>query len=171
MQLSLSGFETDLLDKFIHTQTFDELTDLQMALNETLNGEKDRLITEGVTNDTDFNSFVDRTTENITQYLVDHEFFHPREGGVYFLTDKGKHLKAQGSMNKYEEWEKIRDKQLVEDIHAIQTKGYLDREQPTPAELAPPPVDNEKKSYLIYYILIIVALIAFYLVGKYHKFN
>ena len=57
MQISLSSFETDLLDKFIHTQTFDELTDLQMALNGSLNEEKDRLITEGVTNDADFNSF------------------------------------------------------------------------------------------------------------------
>ena len=171
MQISLTPFETDLLNTFVHTQTFSELTDLQMALNGSLNEQKEHLILSGKTTGTDFNSFVTHTTSDITNFLVDHEFFHAREGGVYFLTGKGKHLKLQGSLQKYLDWEKVRDQELVDEMHTIQSKGYLEREQPTHAELAPVPVDEERKSNLVYYILIVVALIAFYLIGKYHKFG
>ena len=168
---SLSRFETDLLNKYIHTQTFDELSDLQVAMNESMIDQKERLIGNGETDEPGFDRFVSRTIDNISNFLINNEFFHAREGGVYFLTEKGKHLKAQETLHNYVEWEKVRDQQLINDMHAIQSKGYLNREQPTHADLAPPVVDQEKKSNWIYYILIIVAIIAFYLIGRYHKFS
>ena len=166
MEISLSRFETDLLNKYIHTQTFDELSDLQVTMNESLNAQKERLIGDGETDEVAFNSFASRTIANITDFLVSNQFYHAREGGVYFLTDKGKHLKAQRTLHDYVEWEKIRDKELVDEMHVIQSKGYLDREQPKHADLAPPLIDNEKKSNWIYYLLIILAIVAFYLIGK-----
>jgi len=60
---------------------------------------------------------------------------------------------------------------LLNEMHTIERTGYLDREQPTPAELHPHKISEERKSYLVYYLLIIVALAAFYFIGKYHKFN
>ena len=171
MQISLSGFEIDLLNKYVHTQTFIELSDLQIAMNEYLNDEKDNLISSGQTTETGFNTFVTTTTRNISRFLMDHEFFHAREGGVYFLTEKGKHLHAQGSLQKYLDWEKVRDQELLDDMHTIQSKGYLDREQPKPAELAPEPVDAERKSNLLYYIIIVAVLVGLYFYGKYHKVN
>ena len=166
MLVSLTPFETDLLNKFVHTQTFDELSDLQMAMNEQLNEDKQTLISNGQTNEADFNSFVTHTTGHITEFLVGHEFYHAREGDVYFLTEKGKHLKARGSFQKYLDWEKVRDQELLDEMHTIQSKGYLEREQPTPAELAPPPIDEERKSNLVYYIIILVLLFILYLVGR-----
>lgn len=169
MQISLSGFEIDLLNKYIHTQTFSELTDLQIILNESLNEQREQLIRSGQTNENDFNSFVTHTTGNITNFLVTHGFFHDRDGGVFFLTERGKHLRAQGSLQKYLDWEKERDQELVDEMHTIQSKGYLEREQPTHADLAPPLIDEEKKSNLVYYILILVLLALLYMVGRYYK--
>jgi len=171
MDISLSSFETDLLNRYIHTQTFDELSDLQVAMNEYLNDQKDSLIGDGDTNDPGFHSFVSRTIGNISDFLIKNQFFHAREGGVYFLTEKGKHLKAQGTLHDYVDWEKVRDKQLIDEMHTIQSKGYLDRDQPTHSNLTSRTVDNERKSNWVYYLLIIAALIAFYLIGKYHKFS
>ena len=170
MQVILSGFETDILNKFVHTDTFSELNDLQEALYDNLNADKDAIIASGVTNGMDFNLFASQTVDRIIQFLLGHEFYHSREGGVYFLTEKGKHLKAQGSLQKYQVWEKERDNILIEEMHTIQKKGYLEREQPLPAELTPQRVDEEKKSNFLYYILIIVAIIVACAIGKYHKF-
>ena len=55
MNNTLSGFETDLLNKYIHTQTFDELSDVQIALNENLNEQKNSLIRNGQTSEDGFN--------------------------------------------------------------------------------------------------------------------
>ena len=171
MDISLSRFEIDLPNKYIHTQTFDELSDLQVAMNESMNDQKERLVGDGETDEPGLDRFVSHTIGNISDFLINNEFFHAREGGVYFLTEKGKHLKAQGTLHNYVEWEKARDQQLIDEMHTIQSKGYLNREQPTHADLAPPVVDNEKKRNWIYYLLIVAALIAFYLIGKYHKFS
>ena len=172
MNNTLTGFEIEVLDRFIPTQTFDELSGLKLAIHEYLQREKQHFIDNGsIGADQDYQSLSTRTVWNISQFLLKNEFHIAREGGKFVITEKGKHLKAVGSVGQYAVWEKEHNARLISDIRAIQQKGYVESNQPTPAEIAHHPMDEEKKSNLLYYVLIIIAIIVFCIVGKYHKFD
>ena len=172
MNITLTGFEIDVLDKFIPTHAFDELGGLKVAIHDYLQAEKQHFIDSGAIGaDQDYQSVSARTVWNISQFLLKNEFHVGREGGKFVITEKGKHLKMQGSVGKYATWDKEHSAKLIADIRTIQQKGYLESEQLTPAELKPQAMDEEKKSNLVYYILIIIAIIVFCFIGKYHKFD
>ncbi len=170
--MTLTSFETEVLDKFIPTHAFNDFNSLNVAMFEYLEKEKMMLLEHGiVATDGDFHPFAVQTTKNITGFLAANEFHVSRAGVGFILTEKGKHLKLQGSLAHYIEWEKVHGAKLLEDMHTIQKRGYLDSDQPTPADLRPPTLDEEKKRNIWVYILIIVAIIVFCYIGKYHKFN
>ena len=172
MKLSLTPFEIEVLDMFVPTHAFDDLNSLGIAMYGYLEKEKPELLKRAIINaDSDFQPFAVQTSKNIAQFLTENEFHVSRDGVGYILTEKGRHLKLQGSLEKYMEWERVHGAKLLADMHTIQQRGYLDSDQPTPAELKPTAIDPEKRSNIIYYILIIVAIVVFCLIGKYHKFD
>ena len=171
MNVTLTDFEISVLDKFIWTQTYENLNSLKVAMRNYIREQKDNIISSGKTTEPLFESFTNTSVDHIARFLLENDFFHDRDGQVFILTEKGTHLRQQGSLEKYIAWEKERNAVLIEEMHTIEKVGYLDREQPTATELAAQRMSNERKSYLVYYVLIIVALAAFYLIGKYHKFN
>ena len=172
MNNTLTSFETEVLDPFIPTHYFDELSGLKVAINEYLQTEKQHLIDGGaVTAEQDYQSLSTRTVWDISQFLLKNEFHVGREGGKFVITEKGKHLKTIGSIDKYAVWEKEHNAKLISDIRTIQQKGYLESGQPTPAELSHHPMDEERKGNMVYYVLIIIAIIVFCIIGKYHKFD
>ena len=172
MTNTLTGFETQVLDRFIPTGTFDELGGLKIAIYDYLQTERQHFIDSGaIAADQDYQSLSTRTERNLSQFLLKNEFHIGREGGKFVITEKGKHLKALGSVERYTVWEKEHKAKLIDDMRTIQKKGYLESDQLTPAQLKPPAIDDERKSNLLYYILIIVAILVFCFIGKYHKFD
>ncbi len=172
MNNTLTRLEIEVLDRFIPTHYFDELNGLKVAIHEYLQTEKQHFIeTAAVTAEQDYQSLSARTVLDISQFLLKNEFHVGREGGKFVITEKGKHLKTVGSLSEYALWEKEHKAKLISDIRTIQQKGYLESTQPTHAELSHHPMDEERKSNLVYYILIIIAIIVFCIIGKYHKFD
>ena len=171
MTVTLIDFEIEVLNRFVPTQTLGDMHALKAAMHSYIREHKDEIIKAGRNSEAEFDTFTNRTVDNIASFLLHNVFFHDRDGQVFILTEKGRHLREQGSLQKYLAWEEERNIVLINEMHLIEKTGYLKREQPTKAELREHPVSEERKSYLVYYVLIIVALAAFYFIGKYHKFN
>ena len=150
----------------MHTQSFVDYTILENGLRNLITAERETVIAQGTTNDHDFQSFQNTTVLHITQFLKHNEFFAEREGRVFFLTEKGKQLKQQGSLQKYLEWEMGREAQLMADLHTIETRGYLDKDQTFRPEAKP--VDKEYNYKILWYILILGAIFLLWMYGKSH---
>lgn len=129
MKIELNDFEKRLLDKIIPTQTLSDSKGIQIALRNFVGDEKESIMQEQNIDERAFRTLQSQTVKNIFQYLIDHEFIGEREGGVNFLTEKGKNLRRQKSLAGYDEWQKeTRSKNKVI-IHTIETRGYLDQDE------------------------------------------
>jgi predicted transcriptional regulator len=146
MSAALSNFETEVLNKLIPTQTFGNPSDLKKAIRNILDQNREVLRTQGVT-DLDFKLLQAQTGQNIFEFLRSREFYFEREGGVFYLTDKGKQLRAQGSLEKYMEWrEQLRIKNMHE-MSAIREKGYIEN---TPAAGKEPEPKKKKFGFFTF---------------------
>ena len=168
MNIPLPGFEIDILNKVIHTRTFGEFSELKTALQKLVEEEKENLISSRKIAPDDFPLHKTRVVNNMIQFLVRNEFYGVRDGSVYFLTERGKHLQKQGSIQKYLEWESEREEKIISELHTIEEKGYLDKNQTYKND--PQPVDEEeKKIHFEYYLIIIIAIIILAALGKTNK--
>jgi len=167
MKTELNDFEKGLLDRIIPTQTFSDTKGVQIALRNFIGDDKDKIMAEQGLDERAFRSLQSQSVKNIFQYLIDYEFVGVREGGVNFLTEKGKNLRRQGSLEKYAEWQKdTRAKNKVV-IHTIETRGYLDQDEIVRNRRAL--IFKRIKKFLVYPILLLILLV-FLIVGA-HKYK
>lgn len=167
MKTELNDFEKGLLDRIIPTQTFSDTKGVQIALRNFIGDDKEKIMAEQGLDERAFRSLQSQSVKNIFQYLIDYEFVGVREGGVNFLTEKGKNLRRQGSLEKYAEWQKeTRSKNKVV-IQTIETRGYLDQDEIVRNRRAL--IFKRIKKFLVYPILLIILLL-FLIVGA-HKYK
>jgi hypothetical protein len=129
MEIPLSHFEIEVLNKVIPTQTLSNPEHLQFALRDLVEAEREEIITRGIAGQYEFKVLQTQTAKNIFQFLRANEFFYEGAGGVFFLTEKIKHLRQQGTIEKYSEWEASDMKKNETVLHTIETRGYLNRDQ------------------------------------------
>lgn len=129
MKTQLTDYEKKLLNKIVPTRTLSDSRGAQIALRDFLGGEKENIMRDNNLDENGFRSFQSRTAKTIFAYLLDYDYMREREGGVAFLTEKGKHLRQQGSLEQYEIWRQGERKKNKEIIHTIETKGYLDQDE------------------------------------------
>jgi len=165
-KIPLSDFEIEMLNKLMHRQAFVDYTILENDLRNLISEQRDAVIGNGTTSEQDFQSFQNKTVLDITQFLKHNEFFAQREGRVFFLTEKGNQLKQQGSIQKYLEWEMGREAQLIADLHTIEARGYLDKDQTFRPETKP--ADKEYNYRILWYILILAAIFLLWRYGIPH---
>lgn len=167
MKTELNDFEKALLDRIIPTQTFSDTKGVQIALRNFIGDDKDKIMAEQALDERAFRSLQSQSVKNIIQYLIDYEFFGVREGGVNFLTEKGKILRRQGSLEKYATWQKeTRAKNKVV-IHTIETRGYLDQDEIVRNRRAL--MYKRIKKFVVYPILLLILLV-FLIIGA-HKYK
>jgi hypothetical protein len=143
MEIGLSPFEIEILNRFIPTQTFSNPAGITMAVRNLLVENREVLRNQGVT-DQDFGTLLAKTGHNIFTFLRTNEFYYERDGGIYYITEKGKQLHKQGSFEKYMEWrEQVRAKNIRE-MQAIQEKGYVPENQPKEVEKS---FEQKKKKF------------------------
>lgn len=167
MKTELNDFEKGLLDRIIPTQTFSDTKGVQIALRNFIGDDKDKIMAEQGLDERAFRSLQSQSVKNIFQYLIDYEFVGVREGGVNFLTEKGKNLRRQGSLAKYAEWQKeTRAKNKVV-IQTIETRGYLDQDEIVRNRRAL--IYKRIRKFLLYPILLLILLV-FLIIGA-HKYK
>jgi len=164
INMSLTDFEIEMLNKLMHKHEFEDYSILEHGLRDLVSEQKEAAIASGVTTEQDFQSFQNKTVSDIAHFLKHNDFFAEREGRVFFLTERGKQLEQQGSIQKYLEWEKGREAQLLADLHTIETKGYLNKDQTFSPETKP--VDKEFNYRILWYILILAAIFLLWRYGR-----
>jgi hypothetical protein len=164
IQILLSDFEIEILNKLMRTDAFADHSNYEKCLRNLISDQKEIAIRNGNTTEQDFQSFKSKTVFDISQFLNHNDFFTNREGRAFSLTEKGKQLKQQGSLQKYLEWEMAREAQLIADLHTIETRGYLDKDQTFSQEAKP--VDKKYKNRILLYILLLAAIILLWIYGK-----
>lgn len=170
--IPLPEFEIDILNKVIHTRTFGEYNELKIKLQQLVEDRKGELIRSGEVPASDFPLHKTHVVNSMIQFLVRNEFYGVREGGVYFLTEKGKFLQEQGTIQKYLVWQMQREKKLIEELHTIEEKGYLEKDQTFKKEhhpVRPVVVEEDTKKNFGWYVLIIIVLIVLAAIGKSNK--
>ena len=165
MAIQLNEFETKLLNRIIPTQTLSDAKSTQIALRNFIADDKDNIIAEKNISEADFRALQTQSVKNIFQFLKEKDFIGEREGGVNFLTEKGKHLRKQGSLEKYEVWrQQVRAENKVI-INTIETRGYLDQDEINRNRRAI--IIQRIKKFVLYPLLLII-LLAFLVVGAHH---
>ena len=167
MKAILSNFERNLLNKIIPTQSLNDSRGIKIALRNFIGDEREALIREKGLDEQTFRSLQSNTVKNIYQYLKDHDYIAEREGGVPFLTEKGKILRKQGSLEQFEVWQKETRANNKKVIQTIETKGYLQQDEIERNRRSL--VMKRVRSFIIYPILGII-LLGFLVVGI-HKNN
>ena len=129
MSVVLTDFERALLNRVIPTYTLNDSKGVQIALRNFIGDEREQIMAEQGIDERAFRALQSQTVKNIIDYLKANDYIAEREGGVTFLTEKGKILRRQGSLEKYDEWQKeTRAKNKVM-IRTIETRGYLDQDE------------------------------------------
>jgi len=175
MQIPLSTFEIEILNKVIYTQTFSEYQRLTDALRRLVDEQKSNIVSAGSVPEHDFPLFQKTTVNNILQFLVRNGFFAVREGEVYYITERGKSLQQQRTIQSFVEWEEKREDKAIADLHTIEQQGYLEEDQTFKHEraahmpLTPVEPEPERRKYFGYYLLIVVVIIVLAAIGKSHK--
>jgi hypothetical protein len=165
MKTELNDFEKRLLDRIIPTQTLSDSKGIQIALRNFIGDEREQLMADQKIDERGFRELQSRSVKNIFQFLKDYEFIGEREGGVNFLTEKGKNLRRQGTLEKYIAWQsETRAKNKII-INTIETRGYLDQDEI---------IRNRRKllykrikKFVLYPILLLILLV-FLLAGAHH---
>lgn len=129
MKVALNDFEKTLLNRIIPTQTLNDSKGIQIALRNYIGDERESLMKEKGLDEQSFRALQSLTVKNIYQFLKENDYVAEREGAVSFLTEKGKILRRQGSLENYEIWAKETRIQNKKVIHTIETKGYLEQDE------------------------------------------
>lgn len=167
MPTQLNDFELKLLDRIIPTQTLSDTKSAQVAIRNFIAEDKEAIMAERGIGETDFRTLQMQSVKNIFLYLKEKEFIGERDGGVTFLTEKGKNLRKQGSLEKYEVWRKqVRAENKVI-LHTIETRGYLDQDEINRNRRAI--IIQRIKKFVLYPLLLLI-LLAFLVVGA-HKYK
>ncbi len=167
MSAPLNEFQTQILNRILPTQTFADPAALPTALRKIIEEQKEQITMRGMS-EYDFNTLQRETPRIIFQWLRDNEFYYEREGGVYYITDRGKQLRAQGTLEKYIEWMSQRHNVLNEEMKINETRGYTD-EAIKARNSVKIQQHEEKKKKTLYPAIIILAVIIIALVAKYMK--
>lgn len=167
MKTELNDFEKALLDRIIPTQTFSDSKGVQIALRNFIGDEKDKIMAERSIDEREFRTLQSQSVKNIFQYLVDHEFMGVREGGVNFLTEKGKNLRRAGSLEKYATWQQETRAKNKVIIQTIETRGYLDQDEIIRNRRAL--IYKRIRKFVVYPILLIILLV--FVVLAAHKYK
>lgn len=167
MKTELNDFEKGLLDRIIPTQTFSDTKGVQIALRNFIGDDKEKIMAEQGHDERAFRALQSQSVKNILQYLIDYEFVGVREGGVNFLTEKGKNLRRQGSLQKYADWQlETRAKNKVI-IHTIETRGYLDQDEIVRNRRAL--MFKRIRKFVVYPVLLLILL--FFLIVGAHRYK
>ncbi len=161
----LTDFEKSLLNKIIPTRTLSDSRGAQIALRNFIGEEKENIMSQNPMDESTFRSLQTHTVKTIFQYLIDHDFMGEREGGVTFLTEKGKHLRKQGSLEQYEIWrneERSKNKVI---ISTIETRGYLDQDE---VDRTKRQIFMQKLKRFIVYPLLVLSLLFIALIALHH---
>lgn len=159
----LSDIEIDILNKIIPTQTFSETQNLQRALREIINEHKESLMAQGAMTEGGYKEFQTQSVKNIFDFLLKNAFIAEREGHVFFLTEKGKNLRRQKSLQQYVEWARQQRAENKVIMHTIETRGYLDQDE---IDRRGPTLVQKLKKYVLFPVLIIIVLVLAYVVSK-----
>jgi hypothetical protein len=128
MNIPLTDFEIEILNKVVPTQTLSNPASLPLVLRGIIDEEKEKLMATGMS-DNDFRLLQSQASKNIFHFLRENEFYYEREGGVFYLTDKGKHLQKQKTIQNYVSWIEKRAAVNLAELHTIEERGYLDKDQ------------------------------------------
>ncbi len=165
MQHNLTEQEVKLLNGFLTSTLLNEAKSIQIALRNYISERKDSISSETGMNERDFRAFHAQATDNILRFLLDNDFLSERDGSVIFITEKGKNLRKQGSLENYDAWQKeTRAKNKVV-IHTIETRGYLDQDQIVRNKRAL--ILKRIKKFIVYPLLLVLLLVL--LVAGVHK--
>jgi hypothetical protein len=129
MSVVLTDFERALLNRVIPTYTLNDSKGVQIALRNFIGDEREQIMTNQGIDERAFRALQSQTVKNIIDYLKANDYIAEREGGVTFLTEKGKILRKQGSLEKYDEWQKETRAKNKVIIRTIETRGYLDQDE------------------------------------------
>ncbi len=129
MSVVLTDFERALLNRVIPTYTLNDSKGVQIALRNFIGDEREQIMAEQGIDERAFRALQSQTVKNIIDYLKANDYIAEREGGVTFLTEKGKILRRQGSLEKYDEWQKETRAKNKVIIRTIETRGYLDQDE------------------------------------------
>ena len=129
MSVVLTDFERALLNRVIPTYTLNDSKGVQIALRNFIGDEREQIMAEHGIDERAFRALQSHTVKNIIDYLKANDYIAEREGGVTFLTEKGKILRRQGSLEKYDEWQKETRAKNKVIIRTIETRGYLDQDE------------------------------------------
>ncbi len=169
MPVQLSDFETKLLNRIIPTQTLSDAKSTQIALRNFIADDKEAIIAEQKISDADFRTLQTQSVKNIFQYLKENDFVGEREGGVNFLTEKGKNLRKQGSLEKYEVWRQQTRAENKVILNTIETRGYLDQDEINRNRRSV--MIQRIKKFVVYPLLIIILLVVLVLGAHYYKLD
>ncbi len=164
--MALTEFEYSILDKVIPTQSLGDGLVLKTFIRRLVENEKANILSKENMTEHNFKLLQSQTANNLFQYLRDNEFLGEREGAVYFLTEKGKQLRRQGSLDNYISWRKAQGEIIRDELTRTMNQGYLEEKQKV--------VKNElqqikRRSYAVYIIPLII-LVFIGLVLHYYKF-
>lgn len=128
MEITLTSFEIEILDKVIPTQKLNAPDKLKLVLQALVNDEKDRVMASGNFDENSFRNLQIQVSKNIIDFLKTNDFYFEKELGT-FPTEKLRRLIQQGSLAKYIEWKQLNAQVTAQDINAISARGFLDRKQ------------------------------------------
>jgi len=167
MPVLLTTFETELLNRIIPTQTLSYSKSTQISLRNFIADDKEQIMAAQNISEAEFKALQVQSVKNIFTFLREQDFVGERDGGVNFLTEKGKNLRKQGSIEQYEVWRRqVRAENKVI-MNTIETRGYLDQDE----------VNRNRRSVLMQrvrkFVLypIIAAIVILFLLVAAHKYK
>ncbi len=170
-QIPLPEFEINILNKVIPTRTFGIYEELKLALHQHVDSQKEELIRSGEIAANEYSYHKTHVVNNMIDFLVRNGFYGIREGNVYFMTEKGKQLQKQKSLQKYVEWKMEADSNAVAEMHTIERQGFLEKDQTYKKEREErtPIVEDDTKKNFGMYVIILIVLIIIAAIGKSNK--
>ena len=166
MRTPLSEKEIEILNKIIPAQPMIEPQFLQKAIRDHISEHKEELMASHGIDENNFREYQSQTAKNIFQFLRDNSFIGEREGGVFFITEKGKNLRKQCTIQQYEAWRTEAREENKKVIHTIETRGYLDQD---PIERRGPGIMRILKRFVLYPILVILLAVIAYMAAKHYQ--
>lgn len=154
MSIALSPTETAMLNKLIPRLQLREDFMLNNEIRSLLKEHAAEIMQAGNMSDNDFNAWQVQAVKNIGNFLKD-GFLHARDEHEtrFFFSERGKNLKKQGTIEKYQEWLTATRAKNKYELHTIETRGYLDQD-----EIVKNKPKSPLKKFVLYPALVILAL-------------
>ena len=129
MAIALSALETTMLNKFIPRMQLREDFLLNNELRSLLREHRDELMQSGNMGEKELEAWQVQAIKNIGNFLRDGFLLSRDEHETrFFLSERGKNLKKQGTIEKYQEWLTATRAKNKYELHTIETRGYLDQD-------------------------------------------